>query len=362
LVTYYGGKYMQQLSRKVTHLLCDKATGRKYVTALAWGIHIVTTSWLFDSINAKGTVDVSRYDVPPDLDGGMGDNALYLRSGYSRSNPYGALSSARSRLGVSAPILIRRHRNPIGANYTPLFSLPATHPHQFAQTTQIQGGSLPLSHSTLRHQAPLAFKSSSSRSRDKEGRTNMDRYRDMIDQVSGLVKMCDDIIGKSATILQNSDTLISTGIDNNNNNNSSTTNNNNNNSNNNGNTNNNNNNNNFLNLANFSNILSTSITSNISALYNDLNNLCNSNPLQDNTPSSKPSTTTENSTTTQNDESSLALSCDSKNSTQSGTSMPPSTAMGPSQTVSTNDETSTDAEVDSEDEPGTATAPSEQEK
>lgn len=33
-----------------------RPAGRKYVTALAWGVHVVNTNWLFDSINAKGNL------------------------------------------------------------------------------------------------------------------------------------------------------------------------------------------------------------------------------------------------------------------------------------------------------------------
>lgn len=214
LVLHYGGKYMPQLSRKVTHLLCDKPTGRKYTTALAWGVHIVTTNWLYDCINAMGTIDPSHSKYWPAYDrtsmgaeGGGGD-AWYIRSPYSRpasssgtsSGPssYSSLSlggaAGRSRLGYVAPILLRRNRNPAISNNS-LLQLSSSHPHQFAQTTQIQSG--PASHSALRQSVLQTAKYTTSRSREKDSRTSMDRYREIYDQVSGLLNVCDGIIAAS---------------------------------------------------------------------------------------------------------------------------------------------------------------------
>jgi hypothetical protein len=361
LVTHYGGKYSQQLSRKVTHLLCDKPKGRKYVTALAWGIHIVTTNWLFDSVNMKGTADVTRYELPSmpqDMDGVGGGEALYIRSPYARSSAYTPLSSAaRSRLNNygNAPILVRRHRNPIGANYTPLFSLPnsqqlPSHSHQpvFAQTTQIQSGQTshntnsPISTSALRQQSsPMAQLhqnrySATARLRDKDGRTT-ERYREMHDQLSGLLRMCNDLIDKCEPYLNN--TTVNPNSDNNNNNNQP---------------------------------IQYNSISNISTLTNlcqDLNSICNTTELTSTSSNHPPNIKLEddNKVTTpseMNNNSTTPSTITNDNKTDKTESSQSANASTISTTKSITNEENTDIEMESDDETPTATttSSSEQEK
>ena len=41
-----GADWSDNLSRKNTHLVCEKAEGEKYTKALEWGIHVVSIEWL----------------------------------------------------------------------------------------------------------------------------------------------------------------------------------------------------------------------------------------------------------------------------------------------------------------------------
>ncbi|KAL1214562.1 BRCT domain-containing protein [Cardamine amara subsp. amara] len=45
-----GAKVAEKLTRKVTHLLCKFANGRKYETASEWGIVIVTSDWVYECV------------------------------------------------------------------------------------------------------------------------------------------------------------------------------------------------------------------------------------------------------------------------------------------------------------------------
>ena len=42
-----GVKYVEKLTKKVTHLLCKFADGDKYEAACRWGIHVVTAEWIY---------------------------------------------------------------------------------------------------------------------------------------------------------------------------------------------------------------------------------------------------------------------------------------------------------------------------
>lgn len=43
-----GVKYVEKLTKKVTHLLCKFADGDKYEAASRWGIHVVTADWIYE--------------------------------------------------------------------------------------------------------------------------------------------------------------------------------------------------------------------------------------------------------------------------------------------------------------------------
>ncbi|GJJ68352.1 topoisomerase (DNA) II binding protein 1 [Entomortierella parvispora] len=61
----YGGRYTSDLHRgKTTHLLCHRATGLKYKSALMWGLHCVPYDWLKDSIKKLERADESKYQIP----------------------------------------------------------------------------------------------------------------------------------------------------------------------------------------------------------------------------------------------------------------------------------------------------------
>lgn len=43
-----GVKFIEKLTKKVTHLLCKFADGDKYEAACRWGIHTVTAEWIYE--------------------------------------------------------------------------------------------------------------------------------------------------------------------------------------------------------------------------------------------------------------------------------------------------------------------------
>jgi len=43
-----GAKFVEKLTRKVTHLLCKFATGEKYMVACKWGLPTITCEWLYE--------------------------------------------------------------------------------------------------------------------------------------------------------------------------------------------------------------------------------------------------------------------------------------------------------------------------
>ncbi|GFP96294.1 DNA topoisomerase 2-binding protein 1 [Phtheirospermum japonicum] len=43
-----GIKFIEKLTKKVTHLLCKFADGDKYEAACRWGIHVVTAEWIYE--------------------------------------------------------------------------------------------------------------------------------------------------------------------------------------------------------------------------------------------------------------------------------------------------------------------------
>lgn len=51
-------KYVEKLTKKVTHLLSKFADGNKYEAACRWGIHVVTADWIYEC--AKQVLEASR--------------------------------------------------------------------------------------------------------------------------------------------------------------------------------------------------------------------------------------------------------------------------------------------------------------
>ena len=45
-----GAKFAEKLTKKVTHLLCKFTNGPKYDYARKWGIHSITSEWIYECI------------------------------------------------------------------------------------------------------------------------------------------------------------------------------------------------------------------------------------------------------------------------------------------------------------------------
>lgn len=45
-----GAKFAEKLTKKVTHLLCKFTNGPKYEAARKWGIHSITSEWIYECI------------------------------------------------------------------------------------------------------------------------------------------------------------------------------------------------------------------------------------------------------------------------------------------------------------------------
>lgn len=56
-----GVKYVEKLTKKVTHLLCKFADGDKYEAASRWGIRVVTADWLYECAKQNKVVDVKGF-------------------------------------------------------------------------------------------------------------------------------------------------------------------------------------------------------------------------------------------------------------------------------------------------------------
>lgn len=57
-----GGDYRGDLTREVTHLIAKSPAGKKYEYAGAWGVKVVSTEWLRDSLERGMTLDETLYD------------------------------------------------------------------------------------------------------------------------------------------------------------------------------------------------------------------------------------------------------------------------------------------------------------
>lgn len=74
-----GGEYCGDLTKDVSHLVAKAAEGKKYAYAGAWGVKIVSTEWLSDSLERGMILDESLYHplTPPEE---RGKNAWIRRT------------------------------------------------------------------------------------------------------------------------------------------------------------------------------------------------------------------------------------------------------------------------------------------
>ncbi|KAI4337857.1 hypothetical protein L6164_016226 [Bauhinia variegata] len=56
-----GAKFVEKLTKKVTHLLCKFSNGPKYEAACKWGIQSVTSEWIFECVKQNGIVAVDPF-------------------------------------------------------------------------------------------------------------------------------------------------------------------------------------------------------------------------------------------------------------------------------------------------------------
>ncbi|XP_038700037.1 DNA topoisomerase 2-binding protein 1-A isoform X2 [Tripterygium wilfordii] len=56
-----GAKFAEKLTKKATHLLCKFANGPKYEAACKWGIHVVTSEWLYECVRQNEVVALDSF-------------------------------------------------------------------------------------------------------------------------------------------------------------------------------------------------------------------------------------------------------------------------------------------------------------
>ncbi|XVF36981.1 hypothetical protein REPUB_Repub19eG0105700 [Reevesia pubescens] len=56
-----GAKFVEKLTRKVTHLLCKFTSGPKYEAACKWGIHSVTSAWIYECVRQNKVVSLDPF-------------------------------------------------------------------------------------------------------------------------------------------------------------------------------------------------------------------------------------------------------------------------------------------------------------
>ncbi|XVE60277.1 hypothetical protein DITRI_Ditri05aG0115900 [Diplodiscus trichospermus] len=56
-----GAKFVEKLTKKVTHLLCKFTSGPKYEAACKWGIHSVTLEWIFECVRQDKVVSLDPF-------------------------------------------------------------------------------------------------------------------------------------------------------------------------------------------------------------------------------------------------------------------------------------------------------------
>lgn len=69
-----GAKFVEKLTRKVTHLLCKFANGPKYEAACKWGVHLVRCEWLYECVRKNDIISLDNFlpeEVPLDPESGV---------------------------------------------------------------------------------------------------------------------------------------------------------------------------------------------------------------------------------------------------------------------------------------------------
>ncbi|GAY52091.1 hypothetical protein CUMW_139280 [Citrus unshiu] len=56
-----GAKFMEKLTKKVTHLLCKFADGPKYEAACKWGIPSITSEWIYECVRQNEVVSLDPF-------------------------------------------------------------------------------------------------------------------------------------------------------------------------------------------------------------------------------------------------------------------------------------------------------------
>ncbi|XP_022768095.1 DNA topoisomerase 2-binding protein 1-A isoform X2 [Durio zibethinus] len=56
-----GAKFVEKLTKKVTHLLCKFTSGPKYEAAFKWGIHSVTSEWIYECVRQNKVVSLDPF-------------------------------------------------------------------------------------------------------------------------------------------------------------------------------------------------------------------------------------------------------------------------------------------------------------
>ncbi|EEF42097.1 topbp1, putative [Ricinus communis] len=56
-----GAKFVEKLTRKVTHLLCKFTNGPKYEAACKWGICSITSEWIYECVRQNEVVALDRF-------------------------------------------------------------------------------------------------------------------------------------------------------------------------------------------------------------------------------------------------------------------------------------------------------------
>ncbi|KAH6769080.1 hypothetical protein C2S51_014416 [Perilla frutescens var. frutescens] len=76
-----GVKYVEKLTKKVTHLLSKFTDGDKYEAACRWGIHVVTADWIYECARQNKVVDVKGFS-PKELTSQDRQEGSYFMSQY----------------------------------------------------------------------------------------------------------------------------------------------------------------------------------------------------------------------------------------------------------------------------------------
>ncbi|XWS21680.1 hypothetical protein CRYUN_Cryun30bG0075000 [Craigia yunnanensis] len=56
-----GAKFVEKLTKKVTHLICKFTSGPKYEAACKWGIHSVTSEWMYECVRQNKVVSLDPF-------------------------------------------------------------------------------------------------------------------------------------------------------------------------------------------------------------------------------------------------------------------------------------------------------------